>query len=259
MEHMGERSSIGGQSMQFRPHGYGNLFKGWRVCILRHRNMPMNRAIFRSASLIWTLLVCLSSFGQFNVDSTQDGTDINVGDGVCQTATGVCTFRAAMQEAEAAGVPATVTLPEGTYNWVLGQLLIDQGDITVDGAGARTTIVDAEGNSRFFELDGNSTLVTFRDMEFRNGLDANDPGGAIETDADLLVLERTVFRNCVTEDAFGGAIHNREDLEVYSSLFIDCKAFGNDGGNGGGGGGGSLAGGGGICSWFAECSDPSNC
>jgi len=235
--------------MQFRPHGYGNLFKGWRVCILRHRNMPMNRAIFRSASLIWTLLVCLSSFGQFNVDSTQDGTDINVGDGVCQTATGVCTFRAAMQEAEAAGVPATVTLPEGTYNWVLGQLLIDQGDITVDGAGARTTIVDAEGNSRFFELDGNSTLVTFRDMEFRNGLDANDPGGAIETDADLLVLERTVFRNCVTEDAFGGAIHNREDLEVYSSLFIDCKAFGNDGGNGGGGGGGSLAGGGGICSW----------
>jgi hypothetical protein len=200
------------------------------------------------------LLLAPEALGQYLVDSSQDATDSNVGDGVCQTATGDCTLRAALQEAEAAGVAATITLPEGTYNWVLGQLLIDQGDITVNGAGARTTIVDAAGNSRFFELDGDSTLVTFRDMEFRNGLGSNHPGGAIETDADLLTLERTVFRNCITEDAFGGAIHNREDIEVYASLFIDCKAFGNDGANGGGGGGGSLAGGGAICSWSTTTS-----
>jgi gliding motility-associated-like protein/CSLREA domain-containing protein len=221
--------------------------------------MPMNRTLFRSLTLMGSLLVCLSSSGQFTVDSTQDGTDSNVGDGVCQTADGNCTLRAALQEAEAAGAAATITLPEGTYSWVLGQLLIDQGDITVNGAGARTTILNASGNSRFFELDGNSTLVTFRDMEFRNGLDSNDPGGAIETDADLLTLERTVFRNCISEDAFGGAIHNREDIEVYASLFIDCKAFGNDGANGGGGGGGSLAGGGAISSWSGTSTVLENC
>ena len=186
---------------------------------------------------------------QYVVDSVQDGTDIDPGDGVCATATGVCTFRAALQEASAIGVPATIDLPEGTHNWVLGELLLEEGDITVNGAGARTTFVDAAGISRFMELDGNATYVRFRDMEFRNGFDNNDPGGAIESDAELLLVENVVFRDCVTDDAFGGAIHNRENLEVYSSAFINCIANGNDGGNGGGGGGGSLAGGGGICAW----------
>ena len=212
----------------------------------------MKRALLCCVSLIWTLLFCPWSFGQYTVDSTQDGADTNAGDGVCQTMDGGCSLRAALQEAQASGVPSTIALPEGTYDWTLGELFIESGDITINGGGARTTILDAAGNSRFFELAGSSTFVTFRDLEFRNGFDGNDPGGAIETDAELLVLERIVFRNCVTEDGFGGAIHNRENLEVYSSLFLDCKAFGNDGGNGGGGGGGGLAAGGAISSWLAS-------
>jgi len=212
----------------------------------------MNRAFVCCVSLIWTLLICPSSFGQYTVDSTQDGADTDAGDGVCQTMDGTCSLRAALQESEATGVASTIVLPEGTYDWTLGELFIGAGDITINGEGARTTILDAAGNSRFIELAGASTFVTFRDLEFRNGFDGNDPGGAIETDAELLVLERTVFRNCVTDDGFGGAIHNRENLEVYSSLFVDCKAFGNDGGNGGGGGGGGLAAGGGISSWLGS-------
>ena len=211
--------------------------------------MPMNRAVVCCLSVLWTALFSLPLSAQYVVDSVQDGTDIDPGDGICATATGVCTFRAALQEASAIGVPATIDLPEGTHNWVLGELLLEEGDITVNGAGARTTFVDAAGMSRFMELDGSATYVRFRDMEFRNGFDSNDPGGAIESDAELLLVENVVFRDCVTDDAFGGAIHNRENLEVYSSAFINCIANGNDGGNGGGGGGGSLAGGGGICSW----------
>lgn len=188
-----------------------------------------------------------------------DGSDSNPGDGNCATAGGDCTLRAAMQEAAASAVPEEVILPEGTYAWNLGQLLIESGDITISGAGARTTIVDAGGGQRFFEFDGNATLVTIRDVEFQNGFDGNDPGGAIETDADLLLLERVVFRNCVTQDGFGGAIHNREDLEVRACSFIDCKAFGNDGASGGGGGGGSLAGGGAISSWSQTSTWLENC
>ncbi len=208
---------------------------------------------------LFTAVCALPASAQFTVNATFDGTDANPGDGNCATAGGDCTLRAALQEAEVSGVATEVILPEGTYSWDLGQLLLDEGDITISGAGARTTIVDAGGGQRFFEFDGNATLVTIRDVEFRNGFDANDPGGAIETDADLLLLERVVFRNCVTENGFGGAIHNREDIEVRASSFIDCKAFGNNGASGGGGGGGALAGGGAISSWSQTGTWLENC
>src|SRR6266545_1657367 len=51
------------------------------------------------------------------VTTTSDGTDVNPGDGVCETAPGnaVCTLRAAVQEANALAGPDTVSLPSGTY------------------------------------------------------------------------------------------------------------------------------------------------
>ena len=212
--------------------------------------------------LIYTALAVLFAQvvpAQIVVDSFQDGTDANPGDGTCATATGACTFRAALQEAEVWGSQVTIELPEGDYPWLLGQLLIEEGDIIVEGAGTRTTIVDADGASRFLELEGNATQVTLQDFEFRNGFDANNPGGAIESDAGLLALERMAFRNCVCEDGFGGAIHNRENLEARSSLFIDCRAVGNDGANGGGGGGGALGAGGGISSYSGTSTLLENC
>lgn len=202
-----------------------------------------------AATALFFVALSSSAVAQITVDATGDGADSNPGDGVCATAGGDCTLRAALEEAEATAGATTIVLPEGTYDWTLGQLFLNQGDITLSGGGTRTTIIDAAGSSRWLELDGNATLMTIQDLEFRNGFDANDPGGAIETDADLLVLERVVFRDCVTEDAFGGAIHNREDIEVRACSFIDCKAFGNDGANGGGGGGGGLGAGGAISSW----------
>lgn len=189
------------------------------------------------------------TFAQYTVDTYQDGEDVNLEDGVCATIDGDCSLRAALQQAGVDSLVVEISLPSGIYAWNLGQLLIESGDITVNGGGTRTTIVDAFGGQRFFEIDGNNTLVTLRDFELRNGFSANQSGGAIETDGDLLTLERMCFRDCVTEDAFGGAIHNREDLEIQSSVFINCKAYGNDGANGGGGGGGSLGAGGAICCW----------
>ena len=195
----------------------------------------------------------------FVVDTFQDGADASPGDGVCASAAGVCTFRAALQEAAVAGAPQVIELPAGNYNWTQGQLNLDEGDITVDGAGARTTIVDAAGNSRFFETSGGSTILTFRDFELLNGFDGNDPGGALENDCDALTLERMVFRSCETGIGFGGAIHNRGDMTVLACLFIDCVADGNDGQNGGGGGGGALGAGGAVSAWQGSSSVFENC
>ena len=74
-----------------------------------------------------------------------------------------------------------IALPEGTYNWTLGQLDLEEGDITVNGDGARTTIIDADGHQPLLRA-GCSDLVGFNDLELRNGFDNNDPGGAIDCD-----------------------------------------------------------------------------
>ncbi len=58
-----------------------------------------------------SVLALLWSPGQaatFTVDSTSNAADSNPGNGVCATAGAVCTLRAAIQEANANGVPDTI-------------------------------------------------------------------------------------------------------------------------------------------------------
>ncbi|MEA2309018.1 MAG: hypothetical protein QOI65_1304 [Thermoleophilaceae bacterium] len=62
----------------------------------------------------------------------------------------------------------TVAVPAGTYHLTTGQLQISE-NLTVDGAGAGTTIIDAGGLSRvFFISDG---AVTLKDLAISGGRD----------------------------------------------------------------------------------------
>ena len=93
----------------------------------------------------------------FIVDTTIDAIDANPGDGVCDDGAGNCTLRAAIMEANAVSGAATITLPAGTYTLSIagvspqfsGSLAI-LDDLTISGAGADTTIVDAGGLYRVF-------------------------------------------------------------------------------------------------------------
>jgi CSLREA domain-containing protein len=51
----------------------------------------------------------------FTVDSTLDAVDAAPGDGLCATGGGVCTLRAAIQEANALAGSDTIVVPAGTY------------------------------------------------------------------------------------------------------------------------------------------------
>src|SRR4051812_28637704 len=86
----------------------------------------------------------------FTVDTTVDALDVLPGDGICATAVGECTLRAAIQETNALPGADTITLPAGTYLLTLGSGDLDaSGDLDVrdtlaiEGAGATTTIIDA--------------------------------------------------------------------------------------------------------------------
>lgn len=81
----------------------------------------------------------------FTVDITADAVP---GDGICATAAGACSLRAAVQEANALAGPDTIDLPAGTYVLTLAGPAEDasaSGDdvhdtLTITGAGAATTM-----------------------------------------------------------------------------------------------------------------------
>jgi len=87
----------------------------------------------------------------FVVNDTSDAHDGLVGNGVCSTpAPGVCTLRAALDEANAT-TGATIQLPAGTFTLALGSLQV-QTPVTIAGAGASATTISGNDLSAIFAV-----------------------------------------------------------------------------------------------------------
>ena len=86
-----------------------------------------------------------ASAAGFTVNSAGDGGDLLPGNGTCATLTNVCTLRAAVQEANALGGADVITVPAMTIG--LGSPLTFSSNVTVQGAGARATILQATGGA----------------------------------------------------------------------------------------------------------------
>lgn len=132
----------------------------------------------------------------FTVNGIADAVDVSPGDGVCATANGICSLRAAIQEANARPGGDTVSLPAGTYrlgldgrneeNAATGDL--DLRDVVeVAGAGAGATIVDADGIDRAFDAWVSASL---RGLTIRGG-DATANAGGFRDGGGILVLPET--------------------------------------------------------------------
>ena len=174
------------------------------------------------ASKIW-LLVALMGIGSgvqaanFNVDSTADQPDLAL-DGVCETAQGNCTLRAAVQESNSVAGPDTINLPAGLF--LLDRAGVDNttefGDLDVTdtvevlGAGPSQTAIEAV--QRAFQVRSGGDL-TLRDLTLR-GVDEFDEGvqsGCLDIAtedaralADNVQFERVVGQNgafCISATA----------------------------------------------------------
>lgn len=143
--------------------------------------------------------------GTFAVNTTTDAIDINVGDGVCEAtvAMGDCTVRAAIMETNFLPGAHIVNIPAGTFTLTIdgdgstqeGDLEIVGAELTINGAGANATILDAGGIDRFFRTTGSH--VEINDLTIRNGYtdEADNQGGAISvsavlSDPNILTLNR---------------------------------------------------------------------
>jgi CSLREA domain-containing protein len=110
----------------------------------------------RSITALALTIAVRASAAPFAVNTMADGHDATPGDGICETASGngICTLRAAIEETSALGGTRTVDVPAGTYMLSVtgacdGVALCVTGTptITLNGAGADTTIVDAKAAS----------------------------------------------------------------------------------------------------------------
>ena len=116
------------------------------------------------------------TFGVFTVDKTADEFD-----GEC---TADCTLREAVTlagQTQAGGTPS-ISVPAGVYRLTRGalqlrtMLILGAGTVGGQGAGARTTIIDARGQSRVVEV-ASETQAIVAGVTLRGG-SATDGGGA---------------------------------------------------------------------------------
>src|SRR5918992_30704 len=166
------------------------------------------------------------------VTTTADAPDTSAGDGVCRTAGGQCSVRAAIQEANGLIGHDVVEIPSGTYEIeipVLNEDFPSTGDhdiadsVTIRGVGAGQTILDggfplpsqpveARGVDRIFEIHPSAGNVTIERLTLQEGYSV-DAGGAIQNwSPGLLRIDRVHLLDNLAANE-GGALNNADPVE----------------------------------------------
>ena len=174
----------------------------------------------------------------FVVTSTADQADDNIADGVCHTAGGGCTLRAAIQNANLLPGPHEILLPAGTFYLTIaavgpddastGDLDITQ-EVTIRGAGRDTTVIDGMGMDRIFHVSV-AVALKVTDMTIRNGSGGGGLGGGIlhQSPGAAVVLARMRFAQC--SSGGGGAVyHGNGGTTIADSIFENNIATGSGG------------------------------
>jgi Ca2+-binding RTX toxin-like protein len=197
------------------------------------------------------------------VNSTADGPDTTtLGDGVCDSGSGACTLRAAMQDAQALGGTNTITLlglPDpSTLNPGSARPTIAGQTLTITGAGpdALTVRRDSGGDYSIFTVVPSGMVasnVSIRGMTITNGRAAGSPsgypaGGGIYSLAGSLELDDVaVVGNAAVSsgesDAFveGGGIYKEQGTLTIRNSTISQNTLEVTGGSTGLGFGGGIA------------------
>lgn len=169
------------------------------------------------------------------VNSTADVPDAHPGDGACETArgNGVCTLRAAVQEANASRLKSpyqsSIKLPAGKYRLTRHGLddTADRGDLDlrfygeVIGAGQSRTIVDGDAADRVFDLHGPNERVAH--LTVQNGRATDGAGGGIRAvPVDgleyLSVIANEAVAGSAPDSGSGGGISAEDSWVGYSTI-----------------------------------------
>lgn len=178
----------------------------------------------------------------FTVNSTADAPDSTTTDNACSVAGatgGVCTLRAAVQQANASPDTDRIVVPAGTYalTRVGGEQAALSGDldvtqsVTFDGAGARGTVIDQQVTEGVVDVRPGAGSVTIEGLTLRGGDSPGSAGAGLANRATVMLVDSAVRENASVRSA-GAGIYNAASLTVDRSLIA-----GNSSGAAAGGGG----------------------
>jgi CSLREA domain-containing protein len=180
----------------------------------------------------------------FTATSGADFPDAHPGDDVCETVTdnGICTLRAAIQEANAhPGADTIVLEPNTVYqlnrpgedDTALNGDLDITDSVNILGAGAASSIIDGNGavtHDRVFQITG---TVTISGVTIEHGRSSNFGGGLI-SNGRLTLINTVVYSNVVSGvNDWGGGIYSSGPLTITHSSIRE-NATGNHNAYGGG-------------------------
>jgi CSLREA domain-containing protein len=175
--------------------------------------------------------VTLAQAATFTVDSTADTPDANPGNGVCATAAGTCTLRAAIMEANAlAGVDTIGFNATGTIN--IGSLLPGiAGGLTISGPGASALSVAGSGTGSVLVINAGVT-ATVSGLTVTGGVGSGaggNAGGGIDNEGMLTLTRARVVANTAQ---FGGGIYDAPGADL---VLVESTIDGNTAASGFGG------------------------
>ncbi len=191
-----------------------------------------------------SLVAAPSHAATFVVDTTADTADAVPGDGICADSGGACSLRAAIQEANALAGDDIIELGAATYvlsgaagdDLALSGDLDITGNLTLNGAGTASTIIDGGGVDRVLDIDpsGAGVSVTIANLTVRNGNAPGEAGGGIRNRGTLSLSNVTLAAN--SSGINGGGLLNLGTLTLTNTTVSGNTANADGGGiyNGGG-------------------------
>jgi len=186
--------------------------------------------------------------GDFQVDTTADTVDNNIGDGFCADGTSACSLRAAIQEANSLAGAQTICVPGGTYTLTIPGTLEDAAatgdlditdDLTINGAGAKSTFIDGGLIDRVLHSIGATLQVS--GVTIQNGKiicwDGQFGAGIAVAGGSVTITYSTISNNtvsCGSVGNSGGISCSWCTLLIQDSAISNNSAYGPDWSVGGG-------------------------
>ncbi len=216
-----------------------------RLGLLRAGLLLFSLALGASGTLLFLSSHTEAVAVTFAVNDVSDAVDANPGDGVCATATGACTLRAAIQQANALSDNVVIQLPAGTYELSLsgageqaaatGDLDItkSQGTLAINGASAVGTLIRWSTGAtpdRIFEIHPGARVELVQ-ITLSGGAPPDGDGGAILNAGTLALTDVVVEQS--RAPGRGGGIFNSGTLQLFTDSTgtrIQDNQAGTDGG-----------------------------
>ena len=185
----------------------------------------------------------------FVVDTTTDSHDAVPGDGICADAAGMCSLRAAAEEANDNVGADSIAVPAGSYTYTIASRIVFTEDVTVSGSGSGVTTIDADGLCGVFGVDSQEIPASLRidgltitggdglgggihiAMGALNLFDSTvtgntgPRGGGIFNDIGAASIFNSVIHgNVATDESGGGIVIDRGTMFVTNSTISDNVA-----------------------------------